>query len=77
MTNRDILILLGLTEIASQCMENDTMSVDEFRDFFNECDQDKLELQLKINENIALEELKIMLKEYGNIIREEQNNEMH
>jgi len=77
MTNRDILILLGLTEIASQCMENETMSVDEFRGFFEECDQDKIELQLKINENIALEELKTMLKEYGNMIREEQNNEMY
>jgi len=74
MTNRDILILLGLTEIASQCMENETMSVDEFRGFFEECDLDKMEFQFgKLEEGIALEELKIMLKEYGNIIREEQN----
>jgi len=50
--------------------------IDEFRDFFNECDQDKIELQLKINENMALEELKIMLKEYGNMIREEQNDQI-
>ena len=74
MTNRDILILLGLTEIASQCMESETMSVDEFRGFFEECDLDKMEFQFgKLEEGIALEELKIMLKEYGNIIREEQN----
>ena len=46
MTNKDILILLGLTEIASQCIDHETMSVDEFRGFFDGCDQDKLELQL-------------------------------
>jgi len=72
MKNRDIVILLGLTEVAYQCIDHGTMSEDEFRSFFDGCDLDKLELQLKLEENVALEELKIMLKEYGNMIREEQ-----
>jgi len=73
MKSRDIVILLGLTEIASQCIDNETMSEDEFKSFFDGCDLDKIEEQNQIEENVALEELKIMLKEYGNIIREEQN----
>jgi len=73
MKNRDIIILLGLTEVASQCIYNETMSEDDFRSFFDGCNLDKMELQLgKLEENVALEELKIMLKEYGDMIREEQ-----
>jgi len=74
MTTKDILILLGLTEIAYQCIDNKTMLYDEFKSFFVGCDTNKMELQLKLDENIALEELKIMLKEYVNILREEQNS---
>jgi len=73
MKNRDIVILLGLTEIASQCIDHGTMSEDDFRSVFDGCDLDKMELQLgKLEEGIALEELKTMLKEYGNMIRDEQ-----
>jgi len=73
MKNRDIVILLGLTEVAYQCIDHGTMLEDDFRSFFDGCDLDKMELQLgKLEENVALEELKIMLKEYGNMIREEQ-----
>ena len=75
MKNRDIVILLGLTEVAYQCIGHGTMSEDEFRSFFDGCDLDKLELQLKLEENVALEELKIMLKEYGNMIRKEQKED--
>jgi len=75
MKNRDIVILLGLTEVAYQCIDHGTMSEDEFRSFFDGCDLDKLELQLKLEENVALEELKIMLKEYGNMIRKEQKED--
>ena len=73
MKNRDIVILLGLTEVAYQCIDYGTMLEDDFRSFFDDCDLDKMELQLgELEENVALEELKIMLKEYGNMIREEQ-----
>ena len=48
MTTKDILILLGLTEIAYQCIDNKTMLYDEFKSFFVGCDTNKIELQLKL-----------------------------
>lgn len=72
MNIRDNIIMLALSEIAMQCVEENKLSFKEFKGLFEGCDINKMQSQFQVNDNIVLEELKFMLKEYADIIKEEQ-----
>jgi len=73
MTNRDILIIIAISNVATELIEDGMLTKEECTNCLDGCNFEQMIKSLELSNEDAVKELKIMLKEYGNMIREEQN----
>jgi len=73
MTNRDILIMIAISNVATELIENGMLTKEECTNCLDGCNFEQMIKSLELSNKDAVKELKIILLKYGNIIREEQN----
>ena len=73
MTNRDILIMIAISNVATELIEDGMLTKEECTNCLEGCNFEQMIKSLELSNKDAVKELKIILLKYGNIIREEQN----